>query len=299
MTLGRTMCWVVVTMLATGCLGLRRHATQTLPNMEASALLDTLDGRTLDWSTLGLRLEATASAMGNQGTFTLNVRMAKDSVIWMSISPALGVEAARVLLTPDSVQVLSKLPGNRWVFSGNYGMLADAMQAPVNFDLVQSLLIGRPLMMEPGMDEFASKIQGASYVLTSKYNRNVRRLVGVDDKEVAPDDSLGIVMTDRRAERLLDKADDELVVKRYWVNGKTFDPEKDVVDDLLRQRTLTVERSDFEGTDLGRLPYRIRMTGTGPEGLFDALIYFKRRRPGRAYDFPFSIPEGFERKTSL
>ena len=94
MTLGRTMCWVVVTMLATGCLGLRRHATQTLPSMEASALLDTLDGRTLDWSTLGLRLEATASAMGNQGTFTLNVRMAKDSVIWMSISPALGVEAA-------------------------------------------------------------------------------------------------------------------------------------------------------------------------------------------------------------
>ena len=92
------MCWVVVTMLATGCLGLRRHATQTLPSMEASALLDTLDGRTLDWSTLGLRLEATASAMGNQGTFTLNVRMA-DSVIWMSISPALGVEADPGLLT--------------------------------------------------------------------------------------------------------------------------------------------------------------------------------------------------------
>ena len=299
MTLGRTMCWVVVTMLASSCLGLRRHATQTLPSMEASTLLDTLDSRTLDWSTLGLRLEATASAMGNQGTFTLNVRMAKDSVIWMSISPALGVEAARVLLTPDSVQVMSKLPGNRWVFSGNYSMLADAMQAPVNFDLVQSLLIGRPLMMEPGTDDFANKAQGTSYVLTSKYKRNVRRLVGVDDKEVAPDDSLGIVMTDRRAERLMDKVDDELVVKRYWVNGKTFDPEKDVVDDLLRQRTLTVERSDFEGTDLGRLPYRIRMTGTGPEGLFDALIYFKRRRPGRAYDFPFSIPKGFEQKTSL
>ena len=41
--------------------------------------------------------------MGQTGTFTLNVRMARDSVIWMSISPALGVEAARVLLTPDSV----------------------------------------------------------------------------------------------------------------------------------------------------------------------------------------------------
>ena len=36
--------------------------------------------------------------LGRSGSFTLNVRVARDSVIWMSISPALGVEAARILL---------------------------------------------------------------------------------------------------------------------------------------------------------------------------------------------------------
>jgi hypothetical protein len=41
------------------------------------------------------------------------------------------------------------------------------------------------------------------------------------------------------------------------------------------------------------------MTAKGPEGLFDALIYTKRRRAGRAYDFPFTIPDGFERRTEL
>ena len=50
---------------------------------------------------------------------------------------------------------------------------------------------------------------------------------------------------------------------------------------------------------MGRLPSRVRMTAQGPEGLFDALIYTKRRRAGRAYDFPFSIPEDFERRTEL
>lgn len=289
----------LIAMTSTGCLTLRRNAKQTLRNREATELLGAIAERQSDWTTLGLRLEATASAMGNQGTFTLNVRMAKDSVVWMSISPALGVEAARVLLTPDSVQVLSKLPGNRWAFSGNYDMLAEAMQAPVNFDLVQSLLLGQPLMMDPENEDYVSKVQGQSYVLTSKYKRNVRRLVGTDDKGVSPEDSLGIVAKDRVAERLMDKAEEDLLIKRYWVNGETLDPEKDVVDDLLRERSLTVERSDFEKTELGRLPYRIRMTGTGPEGLFDAIIYFKRRRPGRAYDFPFSIPDGFEQKTSL
>ena len=79
---------------------------------------------------MGIRMESTASAMGRSGSFSLNVRVARDSVIWMSISPALGVEAARVLLF-DSVQVLSKLPGDaRFVFQGSYDVLEDALRIP-------------------------------------------------------------------------------------------------------------------------------------------------------------------------
>jgi hypothetical protein len=294
---------------ATGCLTGRRAATATLPVREASVLLNDLDARRADWNTLGLRLESTASAMGQAGTFTLNVRMARDSVIWMSISPALGVEAARVLLTPDSVQVMSKLPGSRFVFQGNYNQLEDAVQAPVSFDLMQDLLLGQPLMMNPEREEYVSKVDGERYVLMSKYDRNVRKLVGTDDKELSPDDSLSIVANDKKAERLLEKAEkkaekkddvsEELLVKRFWVDGKTFDPVQDVIDDLLRSRTVRVERSDFDDTELGRLPSRVRMTAKGPEGVFDALIYTKRRRAGRAYDFPFSIPDDFERRTEL
>ena len=78
-----------------------------------------------------------------------------------------------------------------------------------------------------------------------------------------------------------------------------MDPVKDVIDDLLRQRTVRVRRSDFDDTEMGRLPSTVRMTAKGPEGLFYALIYTKRRRAGRAYDFPFTIPDGFERRTEL
>jgi len=294
---------------ATGCLTGRRAATATLPVREASVLLNDLDARRADWNTLGLRLESTASAMGKAGTFTLNVRMARDSVIWMSISPALGVEAARILLTPDSVQVMSKLPGSRFVFQGNYNQLEDAVQAPVSFDLMQDLLLGQPLMMNPEGEEYVSRVDGDRYVLMSKYDRNVRKLVGTDDKELSPDDSLSIVAKDKKAERLLEKAEkkaekkddvsEELLVKRFWMDGTTYDPVQDVIDDLLRSRTVRVERSDFDETELGRLPSRVRMTAKGPEGVFDALIYTKRRRPGRAYDFPFSIPDDFERRTEL
>ena len=293
---------------ATGCRNVRHTATAALPERTASELLDSLHVREPSWQTLGLRMESSARAMDKEGSFTMNVRMAKDSVIWMSISPALGVEAARVLLTPDSVQVLSKLPGSRFVFLGDYGVLSEAMDAPVSFNLLQDLLLGQPLNL--GDDEvFVSKVDGDRYVLLSKYDRNVRKLVGTDDKGFVPGDSLAIVAKDKKAERLLEKAErkaekkevaaDKLVVKRYWLDGVTFDPVKDVIDDLLQFRTVTVERTQFEDTELGRLPNTVRMTVTSPDGNFDSLFETKRRRAGRAYDFPFSIPEGFERRTNL
>jgi len=284
---------------STGCLTSTRRTQQTLTNQEADALLDSLQARSPEWSMLGLRLEASAEAMGKSGSFTMNVRMAKDSVIWMSIT--YGVEAARVLLTPDSVLVLSKLPGNRFVFEGDYAMLESALKAPLDFGLVQSMLLGEPLYLRPDQEDYVSKIQEGHYVLMTKYDRNVRKLVGADEKAFVPDDSLSIVLTDKKAERLLEKADnyEELLVKRYWVDGTTFDPVKDVLDDLLRHRTLQVERDDFEETELGRLPNRIHMQALGPEGRFDALVIVKRRRPERVYDFPFTIPDNFERRTSL
>ena len=188
-------------------------------------------------------------------------------------------------------------------------MLEEAIQAPVNFQLVQDLLVGDPLLMNPSDEDYLSNIDGDRYVLTSKYRRHVRKLVGSDDKELVPMDSLSIVLTDKKAERLLEKAEkkaekkddisDALWVKRYWLDGKTYDPVLDVIDDLLLSRSIRVERSDFEDTDMGRLPSRVRMTAQSPDGLFDALIYTKRRRGGRAYDFPFNIPEDFERRSEL
>ena len=102
-------CLVILGLATTGCRSGRQVLQASLPPKPAEELLQELDDRAPEWTTMGIRMESTASAMGRSGSFTLNVRVARDSVIWMSISPALGVEAARILLTPDSVQVLSKL----------------------------------------------------------------------------------------------------------------------------------------------------------------------------------------------
>ena len=77
-------------LLATGCRNVRHTTSAALPERSADELLDSLKFREPTWQTLGLRMESSAHAMDKEGSFTMNVRMAKDSVIWMSISPASG-----------------------------------------------------------------------------------------------------------------------------------------------------------------------------------------------------------------
>src|SRR5688572_9711280 len=46
---------------------------------------------------------------GKKSDFNAFIRLKKDSVMWISIIAAFGIEGFRVLITPDSVKVINKL----------------------------------------------------------------------------------------------------------------------------------------------------------------------------------------------
>ena len=79
----------------------------------------------------------------------------------------------------------------------------------------------------------------------------------------------------------------------------TFDPVRDQFDDLYYRRSLTLERSEFEAFNGGRFPDACRVLISTVEG--DATMEWEvmRKRFGRAYDFPFEIPEGYEQRTGF
>ncbi|MGE8424570.1 MAG: DUF4292 domain-containing protein, partial [Sphingobacterium siyangense] len=51
---------------------------------------------------------------------TSTIRIEKDKRIWISISATLGIEVARVLITPDSVQILNKFQSEYMVKPFDY-----------------------------------------------------------------------------------------------------------------------------------------------------------------------------------
>lgn len=71
---------------------------------------------------------------------TANIRMRKDSLIWFSISPSVGVEVTRALISPDTVLIINRVDKEYYVF--NYREISRYFDFPVDFNLIQAILLG-------------------------------------------------------------------------------------------------------------------------------------------------------------
>lgn len=80
---------------------------------------------------------------GKKNDFNAFVRLKKDSVLWVSINALLGIEAFRVLITPDSVKVLNKLDKVVQLRSVSY--LQEITKLPFGFQELQDIIIGNPI----------------------------------------------------------------------------------------------------------------------------------------------------------
>ena len=295
---------VICSVFMTGCSNEQRIADgKPLRSRDPNNILKRYDKEALKWDWIGFKLDTEINVEGKSDSFTMNVRMARDSAIWISLSPALGVELARVLLLPDSVRVISKVPSNKFVFEGNYKQLEKSLGIPFNFYTFQDLFSGNPLGLNPQEDKFISQVDGFNYILIEKFPRRVKKLLGgTDEREIAlnPEDSIAVLLGDRRANRMMSRTDeDDLIIKRYWFDGVTFMPVIDLLNDLSSGLSLKIKRSGDEGHRQGLLPTKTRIIARGNGVDLDCTFKVRRSRINREYELPFDPPENYERRKSL
>jgi hypothetical protein len=78
-------------------------------------------------------------------SFKMHIRMKKDSVIWISAT-YYKMEVARLLLTPDSVKMIDRKNGKYYL--GDYDYIQNRFKVPLDFDLLQSILLGNPFSLD-------------------------------------------------------------------------------------------------------------------------------------------------------
>lgn len=300
---GSRYIWVfsLVILLLGACKSGERVAKEkAVKNRTAGYVLKRYNEALFDYDWLGMKVDADFGTEEESNSFKATIRMRKDSLIWVSITPALGIEMIRVMITPDSLKYLSKIPDNKFYYLGTFEDVNKLVGTAFDFEMLQQLLVGNAIGLEKDEKRFRSEVDGDDYLLISKYRRKVRRVVGVDDRKLESDTIL-VNPDDPRYQRTLRKSEDaeDLIVSRYWFEAAQFRLIKSVFNDLLRQRTLEVSYSDFQSDAEQFYPSKCRLMISSPQ-MKQVLNYeITKLSSGKAYDFPFEIPDDYARRDTL
>ena len=188
----------------------------------------------------------------------INLRIRKDSVIWISAS-LIGIEGGRIYITRDSVQVLDKL--HREYYAGDFEYLSQRLNVPVNFEMLQALLLGNYL---------APISAGTQPVVTTE----------------------GAVQRIRYEQAGL------LIMQ--LVDLSKGRPQQLLVQLPANENELTVEYSDFQPLENNPQPFafttavRVKQGKSAPSLL--TLTYRAVDVDKERLQFPFSVPKGYARK---
>jgi hypothetical protein len=166
----------------------------------ARTLTTNLKANEINFTWLKAKLSAEALIDSSSNSFTVNLRIKKDSVIWMSISK-LGIEGARVLITKDSVKFFTTFPKNQY-FKGDYAYISKLLNTELDFEMLQSLLVGNSVTFYDEDEKIKPGIDDCSYTLGTVRKFKMRRVErGKELKE--PAQSIYLVPENFKIARIL------------------------------------------------------------------------------------------------
>ncbi|MCF8331506.1 MAG: DUF4292 domain-containing protein [Bacteroidales bacterium] len=89
---------------------------------------------------LSAKMMGEVSINDKKNRFKGNLRMLKDSIVWISLSPGFGFEVARFMVTKDSLKFINRL--NQTYYLEEYSALKNLIGMDIPFRSFQNLLTG-------------------------------------------------------------------------------------------------------------------------------------------------------------
>lgn len=135
-----TLVFVVVLTILNSCGPIREAVT---PDPSRHTLQETLTGMKKNETTftfLNTRFSGSATIEGVNYNVSGTLRIKNDSAIFVSVAPLLGIEIARLLITPDTVKMVNRLENT--FYAGNMELLKRMFGTYLDFEMLQALLVG-------------------------------------------------------------------------------------------------------------------------------------------------------------
>ncbi len=110
-----------------------------------------------------------------------HIRMRKDSVIWFSVTPSVGLEVTRGMITPDTVLILNRMDKEYYVFT--FTEISRYFNFQIDYQLIQNILLGN-LPMPVGDDSRIAKENNYYMVKQAHGALNFQSFVNMSNMKV-------------------------------------------------------------------------------------------------------------------
>jgi hypothetical protein len=139
--------------------------------------LEKLLDNSISYEWMSMRCKAVFDDGNLRQQFSANIRMKKDSIVWLSVSGPMGVEAMRLAITRDSFFLLNKI--NKDFTARPISFLNEI--APLNTSLktLQNLLMALPATLPRSEKRF---FQSDSLLVFQEQNNAIRQITSVHQK---------------------------------------------------------------------------------------------------------------------
>lgn len=258
---------VLISLVFASCSTRRSTIKEPLKEAKAAYLLEELASNELqfDWFSAKFTIDYIYDKKLTE--FNGQIRIRKDSIIWLSFSPALGIEMARLKITADSVFFMNRI--NKTYLKGDYTFISDFLQTNIDFDMLQAFIIGNDFQFYE-KSKFRASVDNAEYKLSTSERRKLKKFVKQDE-------------TDAKA-----------FYQNIWLNPETFKITRVTIKEIQDDKKLDAYYSHFKDFEGQLFPFNILFEITADEKI-EVNVKYSRIRIDEALSFPFSIPSKYDR----
>ena len=198
------------------------------------------------------------------------LRIRKDSLIWISFSPALGIEAARLSLSDDSIKFINRL--NKTYIDGEYDLIDERINTTIDYSILESMIIGNDLT-QYDVNKYRASIDGGLYRITIQERKKIRQYMKKQDIE------------------------SRVLVQNIWLDPDNFRIRQVDLKELNDgdNKKLVVFYDDYKLVDDQLFPGKITINISSQKTI-SIDIDFSKVELNEPLSFPFNIPGKYKRQ---
>ncbi len=259
--------FLIALILVSGCTGTRKALRAPLKEQGAEYLIHKLKQNELKYCSLSAKFTATFYRNKKKTNLSGQLRIKHDSIIWISVTPILGIEMARFELTPDSIKFLNRM--NSTYMAREFKYINQLLNKTLDFDMAQAFITGNDFSLYD-TSLFKALIDNQEYKLMTSNRHKLKRFVRRSEKEIS------------------------IPLQSIWLDPESFKITRVLLKEAERDsRKFLAEYNEFLTVSNQSIPIKLDYQITTDKEKIRIKIDFSKIQLDEKISFPFSIPETY------